>query len=327
MASNSNRRSGSSERSGSRKRVVIGADETTRVRYNKDRPQVESERRKTPRQTHRATAKGAGSGGPRPSSAGKRLAQEKRDERERRQRSIFRRRAGLVVLVAAVVVGVVWGASALWNARIFTVDSIQVSGNDRLSTADVTKLAAVPAGATLLKTNTADVKRRIEANPWVADAAVSRSFPHELVVAITERTPAAFVDAGGSQLWTLSTDGFWLGKRSANDTSALVTIKDVPSLVPTIGVAAPNVELKNALAVLAGLSPGLKGQVKTLSAPNIDKTALLLNNGVQVFVGSSDNIAKKDLIARGILAREKNIVYINVRVVDRPTWRGLDQGN
>jgi len=83
----------------------------------------------------------------------------------------------------------------------------------------------------------------------------------------------------------------------------------------------------NALAVLRGLSPELKAQVKAISAPSVDKTALVLNDGVQVFIGSATEMARKDLITRGILAREKNIVYINVRVVDRPTWRGLEQGN
>ena len=47
MASNSGRKSGSSGRSGPRKRVVIGAGETVRVRYHDKEPQVESQRRST----------------------------------------------------------------------------------------------------------------------------------------------------------------------------------------------------------------------------------------------------------------------------------------
>ncbi len=46
-----------------------------------------------------------------------------------------------------------------------------------------------------------------------------------------------------------------------------------------------------------------------------------------MFVGSADQIAKKDQLVRQILAKEKKLVYINVRVVDRPTWRGLDAAN
>jgi cell division protein FtsQ len=54
---------------------------------------------------------------------------------------------------------------------------------------------------------------------------------------------------------------------------------------------------------------------------------LVLKNDIQVFFGPAEEVAKKDLIARSILKREKNIVYINVRITDRPTWRGLNAAN
>ena len=85
MASSSDRKSGSSGRSSSRKRVVIGAEETVRVRYKKDRPEVESERKRTPRQAQRAASERAAKG-PKPSGAGRRIAAEKRDDRDRRRR-------------------------------------------------------------------------------------------------------------------------------------------------------------------------------------------------------------------------------------------------
>ena len=37
---------------------------------------------------------------------------------------------------------------------------------------------------------------------------------------------------------------------------------------------------------------------------------------MQVFVGSAEDIAKKDTVARAILAENKNVVYVNVRVVE-----------
>ncbi len=90
-------------------RVVIGADETVRVRYSRDKPEVESERRKTPRQSKRDSSP-ASSKSARPSSAGRRMANEKRDERDRRKRSIARRRAAVLVAGALGVAAVLWGA-------------------------------------------------------------------------------------------------------------------------------------------------------------------------------------------------------------------------
>jgi cell division protein FtsQ len=57
----------------------------------------------------------------------------------------------------------------------------------------------------------------------------------------------------------------------------------------------------------------------------VDKTALITVDDVEIYIGESTQLAEKDRIAREILDREKGkVVYINVRVVDRPTWRGLE---
>jgi cell division protein FtsQ len=105
------------------------------------------------------------------------------------------------------------------------------------------------------------------------------------------------------------------------------TVREAPGAVPIAGKATASKELRNALAVIDGLSPELRGRVQTVSASTVDKTALTLADGIQVFVGSVDQIAKKDQLVRQILKKEKKLVYINVRVVERPTWRGLDAAN
>jgi cell division protein FtsQ len=326
MASNSGRKSGSSGRSSNRKRVVIGAEETTRVRYSRDKPEVESERRKTPRQSARDSSRKAPSK-PRPSAAGRRMASEKRDERDRRRRSIMRRRVGAGVLIVVAVIAVVWGLVTVWSAPLLPVKVVQISGAGRLTTESVLASAAIPTGATLPKLPKSQIVSRLMANPWIAEVSLTRSLPGTVKISIVERTPVAIVDAGGAEIWLVSADGHWLGRRSAEDTAALPTIREAPGAVPIAGKTSDSKELINALAVVAGLSPELRGRVKTVTASTVDKTALTLDDSIQVFVGSADAIGKKDQLIRQILAKEKKLVYINVRVVERPTWRGLDAAN
>ena len=84
-------------------------------------------------------------------------------------------------------------------------------------------------------------------------------------------------------------------------------------------------ELLNATKVATGLSPELKAMTRAISAPTVDKTAVITNDDVEIFIGAATQLAAKDRIIREILRREKGkVVYINVRVVERPTWRGLD---
>jgi cell division protein FtsQ len=326
MASNSGRKSGSSGRSSSRKRVVIGAEETTRVRYSRDKPEVESERRKTPRQSERDSSR-TRAASPKPSSAGRRLASNKRDERDRRRRSIMRRRFAFAVAVVLAVAAIVWGLVTAWSAPLLPVKQVQITGVSRLTTGSVLASAAIPADATLPKLPKSQILDRLRANPWVAQATVSRALPGTVKIAIVERTPVALVDAGGAELWLVSADGYWLSRRTAEDTTVVPTIRDAPGAVPIAGKPTTSKELKNAIDVVRGLSPELRGRVKSVSAPTVDKTALMLAENIQVFVGSAEDMAKKDQLIVRILAKEKNLVYINVRVVSRPTWRGLDAGN
>lgn len=320
MASNSNRRSGSSGRSSSRSRIVIGAKETVRVRYPKDQPQVEAQRHKT---EPRVTSQRAGTRVPSVAGAGRKVAQKRREDRDKRKRKVAWRHALLPVLAVLAVIGAIWGLVALWQAPIFTVDRVDVTGTQHLSKSDVLALAAVPSGATLLRLPSNDIASRIEASPWVAQTHLSRRFPHTLAIIVVERVPVAMVEAGSAGQWLVSGDGHWITRRSTEATGALVVIRDVPSLVPQLGAVTNSTELKNALLVATGISQQTRRRLQHISAASVEKTVLLLKNQVQVFVGSAEDIAKKDLIANSILANNKNVVYVNVRVPESTTFRGL----
>jgi len=324
MASSSNRRSGSSGRSGPRKRVVIGAEETVRVHYKKNQPQVEAERRSTPRQNAKVASNRAGIGGPAPSRHGKRISAAKRDEREKRQKVVRAKRIGAALAAVALVVAAVWGVIALGDAPIFDLKSVTVSGASRLSQEQVLEIARVPMGTSLFKVRTDEIAKRLESQPWIASVELDRDFPSTLHVAVEERQPAAVADAGGTELWVVATDGVWLGKRSEDESDTLV-VRDVSGLKPVAGRKSASKELANAILIARGISPELKAMTRAISAPSVDKTAILTTKDVEIFIGSAVDIADKDRIAREILRREKGkVVYINVRVVERPTWRGLE---
>lgn len=317
MASSSGRKSGSSGRSTSRKRVVIGADETVRVRYRHDTPEVESERR--PKRARKQEGQPSSA-----SRAGKRLADSKRQERERRQQLVRFRRVAVIAGIAAVAVACLWALVALYRAPLFEVKSITVEGIRHFDRRGVLAIADVPKGATLLRLSTRAVRERLEADPWIADATVSRDFPDGLNIVVVERTPAAVVDGGGDRLWVVSGDNRWLGVRSAEETG-LVLIRDVGSIEPTAGAIVREPQVANAVRVIRGLSDELRGTVKVISAPTVDETKLETAKDVEIFIGEATDIAEKDRIVRAILKKQKGkVVYINVRVLDRPTWRGLE---
>lgn len=324
MASNSGRKYGSSGRSGPRKRVVIGAEETVRVRYNKDQPQVEAERRSTTRQSTRVASKRAGVSAPASSKQGKRMSDSKRQDRERRQRIIRVRRIALVVAALLAVASCVWGAGALYRAPIFELETISVQGTSHLDRTEVLRVADIQRRIPLLRVNTSVIEKRLEQNPWVQEAKVSRDFPNMLRISIVERKPAVVVDMGGTDLWVVSEDGFWLDMRGEEQT-ATVVVRDISGLSPVAGRRAVSQELGNAVQVAMGISPQLRKITRAISAPSIEKTAIITEDDIEIYIGEAADIEAKDRVVRKILQREKDkVVYINVRVVDRPTWRGLN---
>lgn len=313
MASSSNRKSGSSARSTTRKRVVIGADETVRVRYAKGQPKVDSERKRKQARTPK-----------RPDSAGARLSKAKRQEREKRVSDVQRKRVLIALVAIGLVVAAWYLAKAFVSSPVIAVQAVDVRGNARVSSAQVASEAAIPVGTTLLTLDANRIAQRVEVDPWVQSAAVSRQFPHTVVITVQERRPVAYVDVGGGKTWLVSNDGRWLAPRSGSATGTLITVRDAPGLIPAPGAAVESTELANALQVVAGLSHALSKTVAVVTAPSVENTALITKANVEIFIGSAAEIAKKDKIARTILAQQKGrVVYVNVRTTDRPTWRGL----
>lgn len=286
------------------------------MRYAKNRPQVEAERK---RAAHGRTGERAGARVPKVVSAGRKVSNQKREDRDRRRKEIGRRRMLAGVLAVACLGLVIWGLVALSRVPFFTVQTVTVTGVHHLSEAEVLALAAVPSDANVLQLPKAAIASRIGNSPWVSHVDVQGHLPHAVSIAVVERVPIALVDTGAGGVWMISSDGYWIAQRSKEPTGSLIPIRDAPSGSAVTGARVSSPELRNALAVIAGISAQTRGRTKHVSAVSVEKTMLVLKNGVQVIVGSADDIAKKDLIASSILSRQKNVLYVNVRVTDRPT--------
>lgn len=256
--------------------------------------------------------------------AAKRRSQSLRDQRERRLKQQSLKMKLKVIGYLAAVAAVVIGAVALYRAPVFLVARIDVIGNAHLTEQEVTTIAALPTNATLLRLPTQQIKQRLEANPWVASATVSRDFPDAVRIRIQERVPAALVDVG-TGFWIVDESAWAIAPQSADVTTTLVVVRDVPDFEPAEGKRSESAALRNALSVWAGLSEELHARTRLLSAPSVDKTAIVTTDDIEIFVGSAEDIAKKDLVIRSILSDQAGkVVYINVRTVDRPTWRGIE---
>jgi cell division protein FtsQ len=104
------------------------------------------------------------------------------------------------VFIACGMIVAAAGGYALVTRPEFHVRSITVSGNQRVAGRDVIAAAAIPLDANVWTMDTAAIRRRIEAIPFVGSARIHRRFPADVELSITERAPAACIATNGGAL-------------------------------------------------------------------------------------------------------------------------------
>ena len=261
------------------------------------------------------------------STSGRRVGDIRAREREQRIRSHYRKFVMRIVIVVAAVLLVIFGSIFVYRSDLFHVNNVQINGVSHLTSQEITEIAAVPADSTLLRLDAAGIKQRLEDNAWVQSATIHRSLPDTIVIDVTERTPGAVVRINDKQTWVISTDSSWLSAATEDDWNNDMRIIDVSNSIaqPVSGSECTDGGIKNALAILDGISDDLKSQIQSISAESSIKTSLNLKHGITVAFGDSSNIQLKEAAINELLSQYAGkISYINVRVPASPTYRTLD---
>jgi cell division protein FtsQ len=278
---------------------------------------------------------GARSGGPerapgptrlaRSSAGAQRFATAKRDEREQRLAARRLRNQILVGGLVALVIAIAVGSAILYRSDAFAVKRVVTRGNRNLSTGRVLRLAGLPPGTTLLRLPVDEMQARLKADPWVLDAVVERVFPDQVRIVVTERVPVVAVDLGPRGRWMLDASGTMIATATAAAKGTLPLVREAPPIAgPRPGLPPTSPQLANAARVVAGLGNPLRGTVRFVDARTVDETAIFTAQGVEILMGLAGQMDKKDFLASRILADQKGkVVFIDVRSVDRPVWRGL----
>ena len=271
------------------------------------------------------------------------LEQRDRAARAERTRQSYQRYVRRVLFAIILVIVLALAFLILYNSSAFTIESVSVSGCEHLTTTEMEELANVPEGTTLLRVDTGSIKSRLLEDAWVEDVSIQRSFPNTLKIVVTERTIAAVVDvptedASDTQEWAIASDGMWLmpipdqdseaGQNTSakvyEDAAAVLHITDVPYGVGAeVGDYCSDSNVNNALSIIDGMTTDLADQVTTVMAAEAESTTLVLESGVEIVFGEAEDIRDKERVCLEIMEEHPDVVYINVRVVDSPTWRSV----
>lgn len=168
-------------------------------------------------------------------------------------RPIFRR-----VLVLLSVLGVGALLAFGWHrTQTLPLGGVEVAGAVHADADALVALAALPDSARLFEIEPDLIADRVERDPWVRQARVTRWMTGTLAVRVEERVPVALaLDASGRPAHYLDADGFAMPATA----SALAAGFDVPLLVGALPPFRPTVPveddaLRGLLAALAEAGP------------------------------------------------------------------------
>lgn len=276
----------------------------------------------------------------------KSVVNQPRERRERYQRE------KTIKLVVRIVIGVFALAFValivylvLRNSSTFEITKVEFEPTEHVAVEDVENLAHVSAGSTLLNVDTASIEQSLKKNPWVASASFELEFPNTLRVIITEQKVDALVlMSSGTVAWYLGENGAWIEPvmvsaaegQSVNDAALAIAqslgcllITDVPATIePEAGAAATDSSLKAVQEFRAGFSDKFASKIVCFRAPSDENVSCVLDNGVEVSLGSPDDISQKEKIVESFLEQHQgSVVLINVRIPSSPAFREIDSEN
>lgn len=214
-------------------------------------------------------------------------------------------------------------AFIVYNSKLFSVRRIEVGGNKALTQTEVIKASGLKLGENIFKVDLEAAKRRLVKSPWLRSAAISKQLPAIVRVQVRERVPVATVSRPQAS-FVIDNTAFVLDKRGPLADTGLPIIRDVDvgGTKIQIGTRIKSAVLADALKALLSLSPNLRGQVDTVSAPAADKLVFFTKEGLEIDYGSAADMEAKNAVINRVLKEESGkVVTIDVRVVTNPTSR------
>lgn len=210
-----------------------------------------------------------------------------------------------VLLVAAIVAG----AWLVFFSSVLAVKGVEVEGNRLLTVREVQRAADVPTGEPLARADLDAIRERVAALPAVESADVSRQWPDQVRIEVTERTAVAVVELD-DRFRGLDANGV-VFRDFTKPPHSLPLIKIAPD---TRGEA-----MAEGAAVVGVLPDDITDRIRYVELRTVDQISLVLRNGDVVVWGSADDADEKAAVLAALLKQDGQ--EYDVSVPGHPTIR------
>ncbi len=205
---------------------------------------------------------------------------------------------------------------------ILQVERIVVHGNERLSKGEVLAILDGLRGQSLFGTDLDVWRRRLLASPWVRDAALRRSLPSTVDVAISERTPVAVSRVAG-ELYLIDERGVLIDQYGPQYADLDLPLVDGLAAASSDGSSADSARAEFAARIVAAIrtKPDIAKKVSQIDVADLHNASIILNGDSAVIYVGDDLFAQRlqayvDL-APALRERVPSIDYVDLRFDDR----------
>jgi POTRA domain, FtsQ-type len=205
-----------------------------------------------------------------------------RSERAHRMPDVPSRWRALALLAAGAELALLtW----LWLGPLFSIQSVQVVGQQHLTAAQVAGAAGLSEGKSLISVDSRGDRQKLLGQLWVRSAGVQLQLPGTVLITVSEWQPVAAYHAGKSpKLFVLSDQAIVLGPVAT--AGGLLVVRGPAGTDPRLGQTVLDPALLTALVNIQRGLPTLLGQeVASFIFDSCGDLTLIAKRGWKVYFG------------------------------------------
>ncbi|NLW16973.1 MAG: FtsQ-type POTRA domain-containing protein [Firmicutes bacterium] len=183
------------------------------------------------------------------------------------------------------------------------VREVEVRNISTLSPWEVEQIAGIYRGTSLLKIDTREVQRRLEADERILQAEVKRHWPHRIIITIQENVGFAAVPYFNDWL-EVNQEGRILSVTKHFSALNLPIVTGLDMSVVKVGDSlSDHTRWQVATECLNQLPASLLGQISEINVSDPSNIVLYSRDPLRIMIGDSNNLAKKFGALTGMLDR------------------------
>lgn len=242
-----------------------------------------------------------------------------------------RRLPGPRALIAAAIALILLGGATLWvlyGSSWLRADRVSVSGTRVLTETQVREAAAVPLGDPLISVDLDAVESRLlKELPRIDSVEVIRSWPHEIGLKVSERTPVLIVEAADNSGKYVEVDA--KGVRFATVSRAPEGVPVLELTVSRSGSSAASLRrfgedrlVRAAVGVAGSIPAAIAHETLVVKVRSYDSISLELSGDRTVAWGSAEKGRAKARALAALLKAAPDAGHFDVSVPTAPASSG-----